>query len=40
MLSYEKALMWQELFDVALQEQLSTEDLSDLAYRIAGQCIL
>ena len=36
MLSYEKALMWQELFDVALQAEISTDDLSDLAYRVSG----
>lgn len=36
-LAYEKALMWQELFDVALQESMSEEDLSALAYRVAGK---
>ena len=37
MLAYEKALLWQELFDVALQENLIAEDLSTIAYRVAGQ---
>lgn len=36
MLAYEKALLWQDLFDIALQESLSTEDLIALAYRVAG----
>ncbi|GJE98183.1 IkappaB kinase complex IKAP component [Phanerochaete sordida] len=35
MLAYEKALLWQELFDVALQEDLPSEDLSAVAYRVA-----
>lgn len=29
--------MWQDLFDLALQESLSTEDLAALAYRVAGE---
>lgn len=39
MISYEKALQWQELFDLAVQDKMSEEDLADMAYRIAGMCI-
>ncbi|KAI0090814.1 pol II transcription elongation factor [Irpex rosettiformis] len=35
MLAYEKALEWQDLFDVALQQQISKEDLQAAAYRVA-----
>lgn len=37
MLAYEKALEWQDLFDVAVQQQTSNEDLQATAYRIAGK---
>ena len=36
MLSHEKALEWQELFELAVQQELSEEDLKDIAYRVAG----
>ncbi|KIP09060.1 hypothetical protein PHLGIDRAFT_68294 [Phlebiopsis gigantea 11061_1 CR5-6] len=35
MLAYEKALLWQDLFDLALQQDLSPEDLASLALRVA-----
>ena len=40
MLAYEKALDWQDLFDVAVQQQLSTDDLHAAAYRVAGNPFL
>lgn len=36
MISHEKALDWQELFELAVQQGSSDEDLKSLAYRIAG----
>lgn len=36
MLSHEKASDWQELFELAVQQGLSAEELKDTAYRIAG----
>lgn len=36
MIAYEKALEWQELFDLAVQNRMSDEDLGDMAYRVAG----
>lgn len=36
MIAYEKALDWQEVFEIAVQEQLPAEELSDIGYRIAG----
>ncbi len=38
MVSHEKALDWQELFELAVQQELSPEDLKGLAYRVAGTC--
>ncbi|TCD69585.1 hypothetical protein EIP91_007007 [Steccherinum ochraceum] len=35
MIAYEKALDWQEVFEIAVQEQLAAEELSDIGYRIA-----
>ncbi|KAI0686278.1 Elongator complex protein 1 [Cytidiella melzeri] len=35
MLAYEKALEWQDLFEIAIQQQVSTEDLRATAYRVA-----
>lgn len=37
MVAHEKALEWQELFDIALQQQVPEEDLQATAYRVAGQ---
>ncbi|KAF7791354.1 hypothetical protein EIP86_002368 [Pleurotus ostreatoroseus] len=34
MLAYEKALDWQEMFDLALQQQIGSEDLVNAAYRL------
>ena len=36
MLAYEKALDWQELFDIAVQQQCPEDDLVATAYRVAG----
>lgn len=36
MVSYERALEWQELFELCLKEQLSEEENTETAYRIAG----
>ena len=38
MLAYEKALDWQELFDVAGQQQCPEDDVVATAYRVAGWC--
>lgn len=36
MVSYERALEWQELFELSLKEQLGDEEIVETAYRIAG----
>lgn len=36
MVSYEKALEWQELFDLALREKMSDPDIISMGYRVAG----
>lgn len=36
MLAYEKALDWPELFDLALQQQIGSDELVSSAYRTAG----
>ena len=36
LISHEKALDWQELFELAVQQDLSPEDLKNIAYRVAG----
>ena len=36
MIAHEKALDWQELFELALQENLAPDELSSTAYRVAG----
>jgi elongator complex protein 1 len=36
MVAYEKALQWQELFNLALCEKIFEEDLCTMAYRVAG----
>lgn len=40
MLAYEKALDWQMLFDVAVQQQKTQDDLVAIAYRIAGKLLM
>ena len=37
MIAYEKSLDWRELFEIAIEENLPKEDLSDTAYRLAGK---
>lgn len=36
MISYERALQWQELFELCLKEQLDGDEITEIAYRIAG----
>jgi elongator complex protein 1 len=36
MVAYEKSLEWQELFDLALRENMSEEDVIVMGYRVAG----
>lgn len=36
MIAHEKSLDWQELFELALQQHLSQDELSSMAYRVAG----
>jgi elongator complex protein 1 len=36
MVSYERALEWQELFELCLKERLSDDEIIETAYRIAG----
>jgi elongator complex protein 1 len=36
MIAYEKALSWRELFDIAIREDFSSQDLKDMAYRVSG----
>jgi elongator complex protein 1 len=36
MISYERALQWQELFELCVKEQLDGDEITDIAYRIAG----
>lgn len=40
MVAHEKALDWQELFELALQVNVSGEDLESMAYRVAGKTML
>ncbi|KAG2050912.1 pol II transcription elongation factor [Suillus hirtellus] len=35
MISYERALQWQELFELCLKEQLDGDEITEIAYRIA-----
>lgn len=37
MIAYEKALEWQELFDLALQNQIHGDNLVSMGYRVAGR---
>ncbi len=36
MIAHEKALDWQELCELAVQQALSNEELKDTAYRVSG----
>jgi len=36
MMAYEKALDWQELFDLAVLGETDEEDLTSMGYRVAG----
>ncbi|KAI0629477.1 IkappaB kinase complex IKAP component [Trametes polyzona] len=38
MIAHEKALNWQELFELAAQQERPDEELKDTAYRVAGKC--
>ncbi|KDQ56269.1 hypothetical protein JAAARDRAFT_36447 [Jaapia argillacea MUCL 33604] len=35
MIAHEKALEWQELFDLAMVEQMSEDEITDMGYRVA-----
>jgi elongator complex protein 1 len=37
MISYERALQWQELFELCLKEQLDGDEITEIAYRIADE---
>ena len=36
MFAHEKALEWQELFDLALRNSVSEADIASMGYRVAG----
>lgn len=36
LIAYEKALLWRELFSVAADQALDVDELSEIAYRLAG----
>lgn len=36
MIAHERALEWQELFDVSIRENVSREEVIEIAYRISG----
>jgi len=38
MISYEKALSWRELFELAQLQKVDPEDIVAMAYRTAGMC--
>ena len=40
MVAHEKALQWQELFELAIRENMSREDILSMGYRIAGISLL
>ena len=36
MIAYEKALSWQDLFDLATREHVGEEEIISMGYRVAG----
>jgi len=36
MIAHERALEWQELFELCVKEALSEDEVKEIAYRIAG----
>lgn len=36
MIAFEKALEWQELFDMAMRDEMDEEDLNSMGHRVAG----
>lgn len=38
LVAYERALQWRELFDLAMREGLTEEELKEMGYRVAGVC--
>lgn len=36
MIALERALLWRDLFDLAMRENLEENELQDMAYRVAG----
>jgi len=37
MIAFEKALLWQELFEMAILDNMDDEDVVSMAYRISGE---
>jgi elongator complex protein 1 len=40
MVAYEKALEWQELFELAMRTKMSEDDIDAMGYRVAGSFML
>jgi elongator complex protein 1 len=38
MIAHEKALEWQELFNLAVLDEMDEEDIVGMGYRVAGMC--
>lgn len=36
MVAHERALEWQELFDISTREKVPSEEVKEIAYRISG----
>jgi len=39
MITHEKALEWQELFDLMVLNEMDKEDIVVMGYRVTGKCI-
>jgi len=37
MIAFEKALLWQELFEMATLDNMDDEDVVSMAYRVSGK---
>ena len=37
LIAYEKALDWRELFDLAVRESMSQDELTEMGLRVAGE---
>lgn len=38
-IAHERALEWQELFELCVKEALSEDEVKRVAYRVAGPCL-